>query len=439
MMRISTTIMMIWTVTLVIGGTATAIAQTGADPNQPDTLMVDSSVAFLGGIGVVPISFFNDEDLSAVEVTLQHSCPHLAIDSFSFAGGRLDINGYFNFFQVYDSSTIITIVSLSGDSLVAPGRGLMGWLYFSYPQSIGVRVIPIDTVTWTISPMVEHGTNFRGVDALLDPFVPQYIRGYLDIQESPMVFDSVWIDDVDGQAGSRVAVSVYAFNERDLSKAALALTYGSDLLQFDSVSFLGTRGLTAISKTVQPYISSHKLYIVLEYHDAFPLSTGSGELAVLHFTAQPASPETLIVIDSTTVGVNSSTRFTLTPTDGSVNFTPLFSPGSVDIKISTGIEDITSDNLLPADYSLAQNYPNPFNPTTHIELSLPRTSHVQLDIFNILGRKVRQLINRSLPAGAHRVTFDGRADNGTMLASGVYLYRLVTDQYVDNKKMLLIK
>ncbi len=89
---------------------------------------------------------------------------------------------------------------------------------------------------------------------------------------------------------------------------------------------------------------------------------------------------------------------------------------------------------LPTEFSLSQNYPNPFNPTTEISFALPQASNVRLDIYNIVGQKVAALVNRHLEAGFHTAVWDG-----TRAASGIYLYRLEADNFVDTKKMILLK
>jgi flagellar hook assembly protein FlgD len=88
---------------------------------------------------------------------------------------------------------------------------------------------------------------------------------------------------------------------------------------------------------------------------------------------------------------------------------------------------------------LGQNYPNPFNPSTIIHFELPKVSTITLDVFNILGQKVRTLIDRQLPAGIYNVTFDGRGDDRKPLASGVYLYRLTAENYSRSRAMMLLK
>ncbi|MCB2230185.1 T9SS type A sorting domain-containing protein [bacterium] len=97
------------------------------------------------------------------------------------------------------------------------------------------------------------------------------------------------------------------------------------------------------------------------------------------------------------------------------------------------------DLEVPMNYSLAQNYPNPFNPTTTIGFALPMAGDVRLDVFNLLGQKVKTLVNTEMLAGEHKVVWDGTTDAGTRVASGVYFYRLSTDQFTDTKKMLMLK
>jgi hypothetical protein len=90
--------------------------------------------------------------------------------------------------------------------------------------------------------------------------------------------------------------------------------------------------------------------------------------------------------------------------------------------------------LLPTEYTLYQNYPNPFNPTTTIKYDLPNTSDVSLIIYDILGRKVKELFNSKQQAGRYEVQF-----NASNLASGVYIYRLIADKYMSSRKMILLR
>ncbi len=87
-----------------------------------------------------------------------------------------------------------------------------------------------------------------------------------------------------------------------------------------------------------------------------------------------------------------------------------------------------------SSYELSQNYPNPFNPTTTIKFKMAKAGKVTLAVYNMLGQKVKTLLDRSMLPGEHAVTF-----NGNQLASGVYFYKLQTGQFNQTKKMLLVK
>jgi len=93
----------------------------------------------------------------------------------------------------------------------------------------------------------------------------------------------------------------------------------------------------------------------------------------------------------------------------------------------------------PAEYTLSDNYPNPFNPATTIEYTLARQGHVEISVFDLLGRRVRTLVDGTRHAGAHSVDWDGLDDNGQPAATGIYFYRIETDQFSQTKKMMLLK
>ncbi|MEW5797230.1 MAG: FlgD immunoglobulin-like domain containing protein [Candidatus Zixiibacteriota bacterium] len=97
------------------------------------------------------------------------------------------------------------------------------------------------------------------------------------------------------------------------------------------------------------------------------------------------------------------------------------------------------NGALPAEYALAQNYPNPFNPSTQIGFALPTESEVELSVFNILGQKVTTLTYGKMPAGNHTVTWNGTDADGGAVASGIYFYRITANNFVETKKMMLLK
>ena len=98
--------------------------------------------------------------------------------------------------------------------------------------------------------------------------------------------------------------------------------------------------------------------------------------------------------------------------------------------VVTGIED----KEIPTEYSLSQNHPNPFNPVTNIHFALPRTAMTKISIYNLLGKEIMPLINTRLEAGYHHIDV-----NANHLPSGVYLYRIESGNFIQSKKMVLMK
>jgi hypothetical protein len=94
---------------------------------------------------------------------------------------------------------------------------------------------------------------------------------------------------------------------------------------------------------------------------------------------------------------------------------------------------------LPKEYDLRQNYPNPFNPTTVIEYALPKPSPVKIQIYNILGQRVRNLVDERQEPGYKLINWDGKDDHGNEVSSGIYFYRIVAGDFVKCKKMTLLK
>jgi hypothetical protein len=93
----------------------------------------------------------------------------------------------------------------------------------------------------------------------------------------------------------------------------------------------------------------------------------------------------------------------------------------------------------PRSFALDANKPNPFNPTTTITYNLPKQTWVELTVYDVSGALVRTLVSGSQPAGEKSVTWEGRSDTGTPMASGVYFYRLKTPEFAKTRKMILLK
>ena len=91
-------------------------------------------------------------------------------------------------------------------------------------------------------------------------------------------------------------------------------------------------------------------------------------------------------------------------------------------------------NRIPSEYFLSNNFPNPFNPSTTIRYSIPQSTNVTIKVFDILGNEIETLVNKEKPTGTYELTW--YAEN---LPSGIYFYQLKSDNYLETKKMILLK
>jgi len=111
----------------------------------------------------------------------------------------------------------------------------------------------------------------------------------------------------------------------------------------------------------------------------------------------------------------------------------------IHMKVSslTDLGDLTAE--VPREFKLYQNSPNPFNPTTTITYNLPKQAKVELVIYNMLGQKVKTLVNGYQPAKQYKIRWDGTNEYGVKVASGIYIYQLRSDNNLATKKMILMK
>ena len=123
-----------------------------------------------------------------------------------------------------------------------------------------------------------------------------------------------------------------------------------------------------------------------------------------------------------------------------------FGPGTLSVQAydragnaASRIEKQYSGSSLPSAFELGQNFPNPFNPSTVIPFYVPSGSHVTLQVYNTAGQQVRQLLDRALGAGEHRIAWDATDQSGAAASSGVYIYRLQIGHRSRVRKMTLMR
>lgn len=180
--------------------------------------------------------------------------------------------------------------------------------------------------------------------------------------------------------------------------------------------------VSTISKTLPgldpPEITAGDFWVVINWHEDTPGSPGIG--------ADIDPP-----IDGRSFYYLTSTGWVSLPT--------------VDIMVTTYVSsepvsvEETGNGLLPLTFDLHQNYPNPFNPTTSMSYQVPRQSEVRIEVYNLLGQKVRTLFNGHREPGYFRAVWDGRNESGVQVGSGVYVARMVAGDFTRVRKMILMK
>ena len=117
------------------------------------------------------------------------------------------------------------------------------------------------------------------------------------------------------------------------------------------------------------------------------------------------------------------------------NFTPY--QGTIKVSSTAGVGE--NQDPVPLSFELSQNYPNPFNPTTQINYQIPEDEYVSLEIYNVLGQKVKTLVNQNQTAGKHTIIWEGKDNQNNELPSGTYFYKLKSNNNRETRKMLLLK
>ncbi len=180
--------------------------------------------------------------------------------------------------------------------------------------------------------------------------------------------------------------------------------------------------------------------VILNDPDFYPTVTGDGEI-IIQYQGIGESGSCSVGIENAgeTIGLNyvydDNYDVTATPLRAQMSIKFTTNPATVvEIKDPANIE-----NHIPDRYSLEQNYPNPFNPATHIRYALPEAGQASIRIYRIDGQLVKILCDDYFSAGTYEKVWDGTNNHGVKVSSGVYLYRLISGNFSQVKKMLFIR
>ena len=230
---------------------------------------------------------------------------------------------------------------------------------------------------------------------------------------------------------------------------------GSDCVWIDDIVFPSVGGTTGAPSISIATTNMDFGPVFVGESNTLPLEISNTGDAVLIGTLQVSAPYYIIPMDSDPVTMmnylvspNSNLEITIgfiPDAPGTFNSEMIITSDDADNTVltipllGTATTVANNDQIAPVVTALKGNYPNPFNPTTTISYSVKTAGPVQLDIYNILGQKVKTLVNDNVPAGNHSVTWNGKDANNRNVASGIYFYRMKAGKYTSTKKMIMMK
>jgi hypothetical protein len=252
---------------------------------------------------------------------------------------------------------------------------------------------------------------------------------------------TVQVEEVHTQPGQSAFVRVLFTSDITLSAIRIPLIIeATPSITLDSVSYVQSVATPNFYLYTSPYDdtlpSYHVINILPKAIDPVPtISQLSGELCRIYVSVRKGAAVGYSPIDTFYIihGTPATYYDRLDVSDYlGRTIVAQFQKGGIWIDAATAV-DVT-DGSLPVGYALSQNFPNPFNPSTQISLSLPKTTDLKLEVFNILGARIATIARGKFSAGEHQIEWNA-ADE----PSGIYLYRLSTENGVLTRKMSLIK
>ena len=236
----------------------------------------------------------------------------------------------------------------------------------------------------------------------------------------------------------RVIVPIELNNVQAMAALDLPLEF-SEGVTLEEVSFTGTRSENFDFTAAKIDNENNNVVlglIPMVYGESSDLTPGEGEIARLIFRVDNQDLESF-ELKATTLESHSP-MFVYTEEVNGAGQTRVTTPEFADLIIAlSGSSE--EPEAVPSVFALKQNAPNPFNPSTDIWYDLPAATHVSMEVLNVLGQRVKTLVDGFREAGSHSVTWDGRDDYGSACASGIYFYRITAGADQAVKKMMMLK
>jgi len=337
------------------------------------------------------------------------------------------------------SSAALAQISISGNDILAL-KGTSRSVLVSDSIAIMVSIGPggtaqvwdyrsLNTDTY-ISGALEYQDPVGGYRADQFPTANFRFRLSATIEGGTYILDNYWNVTSNqlitlGDASSFGGFQSINFTQDDV--APLPITIGTSWLasSSDTSESIGFVTIT-VDSNWNSVDASGTLRLPTGDFDCLRLRELSKRITVTSFNDIPFGSDTMETVSYTWLSKAHLQTFSVDSIDGGM--------GEVSQMISGETSTVVGSNNQPKSFTLEQNYPNPFNPSTTINYEIPTSGIVSLKVYDVLGKEIATLVNEEKPAGIYEVNF-----NAVNLPAGVYFYRLQTGDFVQTKKMILLK
>ncbi len=254
----------------------------------------------------------------------------------------------------------------------------------------------------------------------------------IDIWETP---SEVLVVNSSALVGESVNVPIQLTAQGNENALGFSLHFDPAILSAPQIQLGGeAQGATLITNTNSA--DSGRLGITLALPTGLNFAAGTREIAVVTFTINPATTADSTRIDFDDLPVAREV------VDAEANVLQvIWKAGTITIDIINSVHESAGEQ--PSSFELGSNFPNPFNPETIIAYAIPAQAsggvHVSLRIYNLQGQLVRTLVNQMQQAGRYAITWDGRNEHGQQVASGTFIYQLHAGNFLQSRKMALLR
>ncbi len=426
---------------------------TGGSTTLSFNLQADGDIEFYRLSGTI---LYNSSELSFVDYSLGEVFSGCVVHMNETSPGRIEFTAITEDDEpITMSGKMFDIMFDVSEDLGTLGQGISAVYCTNFSTGFGAELTHEDLgiVNWTSSGTGDAGVGDASLDGMIDmtdylKVVHHYVYGgEFTLQGEAFTNGDIDSTDVINSCDASMLLSF-------LDNGCFPFDFGGNQpvggFQPGNVTYDSTTNAATVQLLANDVQNFNGITIQFEFdssqvdYNAFSsIQIGSGDY--VHATKLTPNSATFVFNSPTELNGTfdlGNISFKLNDTKNSVQVQTRYSLDGVNFTdgpvITLNPSGIISDEK-PSEFVLYQNYPNPFNPTTTIKYAVPKNEKISLKIYDVLGREVKTLVNSVKAPGIYSVTWNGSNNSGSKVASGIYFYRLKAGNFVNVKKMILLK